>query len=84
VDAQDGVTAAGYPGDNSGPQRSVIDYWVRGPGAALIGWGTDGAHARCVRLVGAKVGPQYNVPGMCNNLEKAATGHWTAEKAVPS
>jgi hypothetical protein len=59
-------------------------YWTRGEGAAKIGWGTDGAFDRCVRLVGAKVPAGVNVKGLCANLERRATGHWPAEKAVDS
>lgn len=74
----------GYPGDQSGPQRNLIAYWVRGAGAAKIRWGTDGAYDRCVRALGAKLPARYDLHGMCANLEKAATGHWPAEKVIPS
>ena len=79
-----GAAFAGYPGDQSGPQRNLIAYWVRGAGAAKIRWGTDGAYDRCVRALGAKLPARYDTHGMCANLEKAATGHWPAEKIIPS
>lgn len=59
-------------------------YWTRGEGAAKIGWGTDGAYDRCVRLLGAKVPAGIDVHGLCANLHKRATGEWPAEKGVES
>jgi hypothetical protein len=67
------------PGGGSGHQ--LREYWVRGPGAAKIRWGTDGSFDRCVRQLAKYVGrPQ----GLCAEYHKAATGEWPAEKGVES
>ena len=61
--------------------RRLINYWVRGEGAAKIRWGVDGSFARCVRHLSDKVrDPQ----GLCAELHKEATGEWPAEKGVES
>ncbi len=57
-------------------------YWTVGEGAAKIRWGTDGAFKRCVRHL-RKYFPK-NPEALCANLEKQATGHWPAEKIIPS
>lgn len=65
----------------SGPGHNLRDYWVRGEGAAKIGWGTDGSFARCVTQLSEYVrDPQ----GLCAEYHKAATGEWPAEKGVES
>jgi hypothetical protein len=69
------------PGDGEGGRR-LKRYWSHGEGAAKIRWGTDGAFARCVRLL-RKYFPK-NPEGLCANLEKQATGFWPADDAVPS
>jgi hypothetical protein len=67
------------PGGGSGHQ--LREYWVRGPGAAKIRWGTDGSFDRCVRQLGEYVTrPQ----GLCAEYHKQATGEWPAEKGVES
>lgn len=73
------TTFAGYPGDETGPQRNLIKYWIRRAG---INWHAKGGFTRCVAKLGpklAKNAPQVNVKGMCANLHKAATGKWPAE-----
>lgn len=70
---------AGYPGDESGPQRNLINYWVHGKGAAKIQWGSEGGFRRCVVMVGPKLPPGIDVKGMCANLHKAAAGKWPGE-----
>jgi len=57
-------------------------YWTHGKGALKIRWGTDGSFKRCVRHL-RKYFPR-NPEGLCANLEKQATGHWPAEKIIPS
>jgi hypothetical protein len=54
------------------------DYWTHGPGAAKIGWGTDGSFARCERLLRPKLPARLKlqVGGLCANLHKRATGEW--------
>lgn len=64
-----------------GGGHNLRNYWVRGEGAAKIGWGTDGSFARCVSHLGKHVkDPQ----GLCAEYHKAATGEWPAEKGVES
>lgn len=64
-----------------GPGHNLRNYWVRGPGAAKIRWGTDGSFARCVAHLSKYVKrPQ----GLCAEYHKLATGEWPAEKGVPS
>lgn len=64
-----------------GSGHNLRNYWVRGPGAAKIGWGTDGSFARCVAQLGKYVTrPQ----GLCAEYHKQATGEWPAEKGIPS
>jgi len=65
--------------------KALGAYWTRGEGAAKIGWGTDGAYARCVKLLAEKVkSPGIDIHGLCANLHKRATGEWPAEKGVES
>jgi 2'-5' RNA ligase len=61
--------------------HQLRDHWVRGPGAAEIVWGTDGAFARCVTKLGKYV---RDPEGLCAEYHKAATGEWPAEKGVES
>lgn len=51
------------------------DYWVRGPGAAKIAWGTPGDFDRCRANVAEYVKPQY-INGYCANRHYDATGFW--------
>lgn len=62
--------------------RRLKAYWTKGKGALKIRWGTDGSYKRCVRLL-RKYFPKDPF-GLCANLEKQATGHWPAEKIIPS
>lgn len=64
-----------------GGGHDLRNYWVRGEGAAKIGWGTDGSFARCVSHLGKHV---KNPQGLCAEYHKAATGEWPAEKGVES
>jgi hypothetical protein len=54
------------------------DYWVRGPGAAKIGWGTPGDFNRCRVNVAEYVKPQY-LSGYCANRHYDALGFWPGE-----
>lgn len=68
--------------DKSNPNtRRLINYWVRGEGAAKIRWGTDGSFNRCVRNLADKV---RDPKGLCAELHKEATGEWPAEEGVES
>src|SRR5690606_16146000 len=54
------------------------DYWVRGAGAAKIGWGTPGDFNRCRTLLAEYVKPQH-LSGYCANRHKDALGIWPGE-----
>jgi len=54
-------------------------YWLTGPGAAKVGWGTPGSFDRCVRELKDEF-PQ-DPEGLCANLYKEATGRWPGQKA---
>lgn len=59
-----------------GGNHNLKNYWTHGPGAAKIGWGTDGSFARCVAQLGKYVSrPQ----GLCAEYHHAATGQWPTE-----
>lgn len=51
------------------------DYWVRGAGAAKIGWGTPGDFNRCRLNLAKYVKPQY-LAGYCANRHYDALGFW--------
>jgi hypothetical protein len=59
------------------------DYWVRGPGAAKIGWGAPGDFNRCRVNVGEYVKPQY-LNGYCANRHYDALGVWPGREAAAS
>jgi 8-oxo-dGTP pyrophosphatase MutT (NUDIX family) len=54
------------------------DYWVRGPGAAKIGWGTPDDFYRCEAAVAEYVKPQY-LKGYCANRHFDALGYWPGQ-----
>lgn len=55
-------------------------YWLYGPGALKIRWGTPGDFTRCVRNLREHVSdPQ----GTCANLHKDATGMWPGDRRNP-
>lgn len=51
------------------------DYWVRGPGAAKIGWGIPGDFNRCRAQLAKYIKPNY-LSGYCANRHKDALGIW--------
>lgn len=55
-------------------------YWLRGEGAARIGWGTPGSFDRCVRELRDDF-PQ-NTEGLCANLYHEATGTWPGQNST--
>ncbi|ATN93750.1 capsid maturation protease and MuF-like fusion protein [Streptomyces phage Abt2graduatex2] len=55
-------------------------YWLRGPGAARIRWGTPGSFDRCVRELRDEF-PQ-DPKGLCANLYHEATGKWPGENSA--
>lgn len=54
------------------------DYWVRGPGAAKIGWGSPGDFNRCRMNVAEYVKPQH-LNGYCANRHYDALGFWPGQ-----
>lgn len=56
------------------------EYWLAGPGAARIGWGTPGSFDRCVRELRDDF-PQ-DPEGLCANLYHEATGRWPGRQAA--
>jgi 8-oxo-dGTP pyrophosphatase MutT (NUDIX family) len=56
------------------------DYWVRGPGAAKIAWGSPGDFDRCRANVAEYVKPQH-LNGYCANRHYDALGFWPGRKA---
>lgn len=57
----------------AGGDRKLRAYWVRGEGAAKIGWGKDGDFTSCVSHLGKYVS---DPEGLCAEYHKAATGQW--------
>lgn len=57
----------------AGSDRKLRAYWVRGDGAAKIGWGTEGDFTRCTAHLGKYVS---DPEGLCAEYHKAATGQW--------
>lgn len=56
------------------------DYWVRGPGAAKIAWGSPGDFNRCRANVAEYVKPQH-LNGYCANRHYDALGTWPGRGA---
>lgn len=55
-------------------------YWLAGPGAAKIRWGTPGSFDRCVRALRDDF-PE-NTEGLCANLYHEATGRWPGQNSL--
>lgn len=62
----------------AGSDRKLRKYWVRGEGAAKIGWGKPGDFDTCVTHLGKYVS---DPKGLCAEYHKAATGEWPGKKA---
>jgi Putative peptidoglycan binding domain len=61
-----------------GPMPAKLQkYWLAGPGAAKIRWGTPGAWRRCYRNLVKYLGP-IKTPGACTNLSEKLGGHGVA------
>lgn len=54
------------------------DYWVRGPGAAKIGWGLPGDFNRCRVNLAKYIKPQH-LAGYCANRHYDALGFWPGQ-----
>lgn len=73
----DAARAAGAVTNPKGTER-LHEYWVRGPGAAKIAWGSPGDFGRCV----AELGKYIKDPkGYCNLAHHAALGYYPATHA---
>lgn len=77
-------TKAGVPGVADTPEdikatRRLIRWYEKGEGAALIQWGVDGDHTRCVALAGKHMTTEQ-AHGFCNLRHKAVLGVYSAEK----
>jgi len=87
VHGVDVTLAGGKESDvnRKGGNHNLLHYWTRGPGAAKVGWGTDGSMDRCIALLGEK--GVKSPGGLCAEYHHAATGEWPTEhgdKGVPS
>jgi hypothetical protein len=60
-----------------GGGHNLRNYWLRGEGAAKIGWGTGGDWTRCVALVGKYL---RDPKGYCAELHHQANGFWPGDK----
>ena len=58
--------------------RRLKSYWLHGPGAAKIRWGSPGDWRRCVRHLSKYMGPRAK--GYCQLRHKDATGMYTGDK----
>jgi 2'-5' RNA ligase len=84
VHGVDVTLAGGKESDvnRKGGSHNLLNHWVHGPGAAEIGWGTDGAMERCIAKLGKYV---KNPGGLCNEYHQKATGEAPTKKGgVPS
>jgi 2'-5' RNA ligase len=75
VDTEDGPGWLTHPVDTD----RLRDYWVRGPGAAKINWGTPGDFNRCRVNVAEYVKPQH-INGYCANRHYDALGFWPGQR----
>jgi hypothetical protein len=71
VKTEDGPGWLTHPVDTD----RLRDYWVRGPGAAKIGWGTPGDFNRCRANLAKYIKPQH-LAGYCANRHYDALGFW--------
>lgn len=62
-------------------------YWLSGPGAAKVGWGSPGSYRRCLSMINAEVVEDGQAPlsereihGLCANLYHEATGRWPGKQ----
>lgn len=63
-----------------GPGHNLRNYWVKGEGAAKIGWKTPGDWTRCVRHLSKYV---KDPKGLCSEYHHQATGMWPGDKRNP-
>ena len=58
--------------------RRLKRYWLHGPGAAKIRWGSPGDWRRCVRHLSKYMGPRAK--GYCQLRHRDANGYYTGDK----
>ena len=58
--------------------RRLKRYWLHGPGAAKIRWGSPGDWRRCVRHLSKYMGPRAK--GYCQLRHRDANGYFTGDK----
>lgn len=58
--------------------RRLKNYWLHGPGAAKIRWGSPGDWRRCVRHLTKYMGPRAK--GYCQLRHRDANGFYTGDK----
>ncbi|GAA5070968.1 NUDIX domain-containing protein [Streptomyces similanensis] len=75
--------AAGGADQNRGDAEQLRHWYVRGEGAAQIGWGTPGDFDRCVSIAGRHMSPDH-AKGYCNLRHKDALGIYPATHAAES
>jgi 8-oxo-dGTP pyrophosphatase MutT (NUDIX family)/2'-5' RNA ligase len=66
---------------NRGGAENLRRYYTHGAGAALIGWGTSGDHARCVAIASQHMSVD-DAHGYCQLREHEVTGEYTAQHAA--
>lgn len=79
ADVAPGITEDG-PGWLTHPVDTdrLRDYWVRGEGAAKIGWGAPGDWSRCRANLAKYVKPRF-LAGYCANRHFDALGYWPGQ-----
>lgn len=80
VDASDDAEgkAAGGADKNKGGAEKLRRYWVDGPGAAKIGWGTPGDYMRCVKELTPHMGVRAH--GYCQLRHFDALGVYAGQE----
>lgn len=61
------------------PTSRIRNYWVKGEGAAKIGWGAGGDFNRCRSQLSKYVQNPDWLAGLCANMHKEALGIWPGE-----
>jgi hypothetical protein len=72
------LVAAGGADRNRGNAERLRRYWLKGPGAAKIRWGTPGDWKRCVSNLSKYLGPRAK--GYCQLRHIEANGYATGDK----
>lgn len=64
------------------PTSRIRRYWVKGAGAAKIGWGTPGDFNRCRMQLAKYVANPDWLAGLCSNMHKEALGVWPGQETA--